>query len=80
MIKKLKTKIFFIIMLSLSLVVVGSIMFLAFSNYRNTINTAALMIDRVTNMEEKREINGRPEFENIVPNNNIQGLYNFSKS
>lgn len=76
MIKKLKSRIFFIIMLSLSIFVVGSIIFLAFSNYKNTINTATLMIDRVTNMEEKKDINGRPEFENIIPNNNIEGLYN----
>ena len=76
MIKKLKTKIFFIIMLSLSLVVVGSIIFLAVSNYKNTIDTATLMMDRVTNMEEKKDINGKPEFENIIPNNNIEGLYN----
>ena len=76
MIKKLKQRIFFIIILSLSFVVVGSIVFLAFSNYKNTINTTTLMIDRVTNMKEKKEQNGRPEFENIIPNNNIEGLYN----
>ena len=76
MIKKLKSRIFFIIMISLSLFVVGGIIFLAFSNYKNTINATTLMMDRVTNMEEKKDINGRPEFENIIPNNNIEGLYN----
>ena len=76
MIKKLRTKIFFIIMLSLSFIVILGISVVSFTNYRNTINTAILMINRVTNMEIKKEIAEMPEFENIIPNNNIEGLYN----
>lgn len=76
MIKKLKTRIFFIIFLSLLLFVSVGIVFITYSNYKNTINSATLMIDRITNMEIKKEINGKPEFENIIPHNNIEGLYN----
>lgn len=74
MIKKLKSRIFFIIMLSLSLFAVVGIIFLAFSNYKNTINTATLMMDRVTNGGIQKEPNLRPENENITPIN-IEGLY-----
>lgn len=74
MIKKLKSRIFFIIMLSLSLFAVAGIIFLAFSNYKNTINTATLMMDRVTNGGIQKEPNLRPENENINPIN-IEGLY-----
>ena len=49
MIKKLSKRIFFLIMISLSIVVLGIIILFAILNYRNTINTATIMMDRFIN-------------------------------
>ncbi len=46
MIKKLKTKVFWILMLSISAVILGTIIIFAYSNYNNTINAATSMLDR----------------------------------
>lgn len=69
MIKQLKSKIFFLIMISLSVLIVGIIVIFSVLNYSNTIKTATFMMDRFSNFEEKREM----ENENIKPE--VDGLY-----
>ena len=53
MIKKLKSKIFFLIMISLSVLVVGIIVGFSILNYTNTIKTSTIMMDRFSNFKEK---------------------------
>lgn len=55
MIKKLKSKIFFLIMISLSVLVIGIILGFSILNYTNTIKTATMMMDRFSNFKEKVE-------------------------
>lgn len=73
MIKKLSQRIFLIIMISLSVVVLGVIVLFGVLNYRNTINTATLMIDRVTDVGIRKD--ERVELDRVNPNINIDGLY-----
>lgn len=75
MIKKLSKRIFLLMMTSLSIVVLGIIILFAILNYRNTINTATLMMDRFLNGEARKNINDRLEGEIINPRTNIEGLY-----
>lgn len=75
MIKKLRKRIFWLIMVSLSIVVLGIILLFAILNYRNTINTATLMMDRFINGEMKKNINDKPENENMTPKVDMDGLY-----
>ena len=81
MIKKLKSKIFFLIMTSLSVLVVAIILGFSILNYTNTIKTATMMMDRFSNFEEKRiDKNGAPNDEPkadiiIEPEIEIEGLY-----
>ena len=75
MIKKLRKRIFWLIMVSLSIVVLGIILLFAILNYRNTINTATLMMDRFINGEMKKNINNKPENENMTPKVDMDGLY-----
>ena len=77
MIKKLSQRIFFLIMISLGTIVLGIIMLFAFLNYRNTINTAGMMMDRFMNGETRKNVNGRPMDNNIIPDIEIEGLYYF---
>lgn len=58
MIKKLGKRIFFLIMISLETIILGIIILFAFSNYRNTINTAGMMMDIFVNGEMKRDVDG----------------------
>lgn len=73
MIKKLSQKIFFIIMISLGIIVLGIIILFAILNYKNTINTSTYIMDRFMNGEVKRNINERLENEKDIPI--IDGLY-----
>lgn len=75
MIKKLSKRIFLLMMTSLSIVVLGIIILFAILNYRNTINTATLMMDRFVNGETRKNINDRLEGETINPRTNLEGLY-----
>lgn len=75
MIKNLSKKIFFLIMISLSVFVLGMIILFAYSNYRNTINTATSMMDRFVNGDIRKDINERPEDIKPDPNIDIEGLY-----
>ncbi len=64
MIKKLRSKVFWILMLSISIVIVGTIIIFAYSNYTNTINAATSILERfdefekVPNEETKVDISG----------------------
>ena len=71
MIKKLKSKIFLLIMISLSVLIVGIIVVFAVLNYSNTIKTTTLMMDRISNFEDKKIIGN----ETTKPELEIEGLY-----
>lgn len=75
MIKELNKKIFLLIMVSLSIVVLGVIILFAFLNYNNTINTASMIIDRFVYKEPRKTPNDRIEENKIKPEINIEGLY-----
>lgn len=75
MIKKLSGRIFGVIMISLSIIILGIIILFAFLNYNNAINTATFMIDRFMGEEPKRNPNDRVEDYKTKPEINIDGLY-----
>ena len=75
MIKKLSQRIFYLIMASLGTIVLGIILIFAILNYKNTINTASLMMDRFANVDIKKNINEKPESDRIISEINIEGLY-----
>lgn len=75
MIKKLSNRIFFLIMTFLTVIVLGAIILFTYFNYKNTINTVTLMIDRVGNGDMKKSPNEKPEDEKINMAPNIDGLY-----
>jgi len=67
MIKKLKTKVFFILMVSISTFVVGAITIFSIINYNNTFNIARSSIDRFSQLPLKYEKN----FENLDDNKRL---------
>lgn len=67
MIKKLKNKIFWIIFISLSILVVSMIAIFTTLNYTNTLRTTTMVMERVTDFENKR-----PRDKEI---RTIEGLY-----
>ena len=73
MIKKLSKRICWIITIALSIIVVGIILLFTILNYRNTINTATIMMDRFTNRDIKKNVDGNKEIE--VDNPTIEGVY-----
>ena len=75
MIKKLKQRIFWIITIALSTVILGIIILFSILNYRNTINTATLMMDRITNDRKDKE--NPMENDRNLEDINIEGLYVF---
>lgn len=58
MIKKLKSKIFLILMISLSVITIGVVVLFTISNYRNTINTSAVFMDRFLKPNSSQGPNG----------------------
>ena len=74
MIKKLKQRIFLIVMLSLSIVMLGIIILYAYLNYTNTITTTVSMMNRFIEPEPRRNHNEIEDFK-IKPEINIDGLY-----
>lgn len=79
MINKLRKKIFWIIQLSLTIIILGIIIIFASFSYRNTITSSTMLMDRI---EGKRDIkNDRPiEFSEARVNNDlflseIEGVY-----
>lgn len=77
MIKKLKQRIFLLIMVSLSVIILGIIVLFSVLNYNNTINTTNFMMDRFIGEEPKRNLDIRTEDYKIKPNIDIDGVYNF---
>ncbi len=77
MIKKLKQRIFILIMLSLSIIILGMIILFTVLNYSNTINTTTFMMDRFMGEEPKKSPDSRIEDNKIKPETTIDGIYNF---
>lgn len=77
MIKKLNQRIFLLIMVSLSIIILGTIILFAVLNYSNTINTATFMMDRFMGEELKKNPEGRSDDYKIKPETMIDGVYNF---
>ena len=75
MINKLSKRIFWLITISLSIIVVGIIMIFTILNYKNTINTATFMMDRFTNRDAKKSIDDNLENDNINIKPNFDGVY-----
>ena len=69
MIKKLESKIFLILMISLSIITIGVIVLFTVSNYNNAINTSTIFMDRLFKPDDNKEINTEK------PVVNIDGLY-----
>ena len=76
MIKKLSQRIFGLIMISLSIVILGVIILFAFLNYNNTINATTNMLDRLIEGQPRKSPNDRLETDKIKPEIDIDGLYN----
>ena len=74
MIKKLKQKIFLLIMLSLSIIIIGLIVLYVSINYNNTINTTVSMMTRFVDGEPKRTPNRLEDYK-LRPEFNVDGLY-----
>ena len=61
MINKLRKKIFWIIQLSLTVIILGIIIIFAGFSYRNTITSSTMFVDRINGREQvKEENNGEP--------------------
>ena len=73
MIKKLSKRICWIITIALSIIVVGIILLFTILNYRNTINTATIMMDRFTNRDIKKNVDENKKIEVDKPT--IEGVY-----
>ena len=73
MIKKLRQRIFLLVMLSLSIVILGIIILYAYLNYTNTITTTVSMMNRFIEPEPRINYNGLEDFK-IRPEFNIEGL------
>lgn len=81
MVKKLKLKIFWLINISLNLIILGVILLFSIMNYKNTMNSGKLMIDRFSNVGIKREdneetVNNERDFEKIEVD--ISGVYSIT--
>ena len=76
MIEKLRKRIFYLVFISISIIVLGVIILFAILNYHNTINTAVMMINRMTQIGLIREEPDRPpRQENIENQRKIEGVY-----
>ena len=71
MIEKLSKRIFILIMVSLSIIILGIIVLFAFFNYSNTINTANLLMDRFMGGEPRKGLDNRGEIDRIKPEINF---------
>lgn len=78
MIEKLRKKFFYLIFISLSIIILGVIILFAILNYHNTIDTAVMMINRMTDIGENREFNKPPEQENVENRQYIEGIYHIT--
>ena len=88
MIEKLRKKIFYLVFISLTIIVLGVIILFAVLNYHNTIKTAEMMMNRMTEigfvrefdkLPEQEEINDKPPRQNVIENRqNIEGIYHIT--
>ena len=74
MIKKLKQKIFLLIILSLSIIMLGVIILYASLNYNNTLNTTISMMNRFVDGGPKRNPNIIEDYK-LSPEFNVNGVY-----
>lgn len=74
MIKKLKQKIFLLIMLSLSIIMIGIIILYASLNYNNTLNATISMMNRFVDAGPKRNPNIIEDYK-LGPEFNVNGVY-----
>ena len=77
MIKKLKSKIFWLIMVSISTITIGVIVLFSYYNYRNTINTSAFFIDRFYGREEREKPKG--DIQNVEKQMGMENQKEFPK-
>ncbi len=76
MIEKLRKRIFYLVFISISIIVLGVIILFAILNYHTTINTAVMMINRMTQIGLIREETDKPpRQENIENQREIEGVY-----
>ena len=76
MIEKLRKRIFYLVFISISIIVLGVIILFAILNYHNTISTAVMMINRMTQIGLIREVPDKPpRQENIENQREIEGVY-----
>ena len=78
MIKKLSKRVFFIIMVALTIVILGIIILFTFFNYSNTIRTSTFMLDKFINFEPRNVIDEKEEADNREKFDvNFDGVYIF---
>lgn len=77
MIRNLSQKIFLVIMISLSIVVLGIIILFASFNYNNTIKTSTMMLNRFV-IDEPRKPDSIKENDDIKLDINMAGVYVFT--
>ncbi len=75
MLKKLSRRIFSLIMFFLTTVIISIIIVFTFLNYRNTINTATMMVERFDNREIRDNTEERNEPIRELPKIDIEGVY-----
>ena len=75
MINKLRKKIFWIIQLSLTIIILGVIIIFAGFSYRNTITASTMFIDRIEGRNENPNELIEPEFDDNPFLVNIDGTY-----
>ncbi len=76
MIEKLRKRIFYLVFISISIIVLGVIILFAILNYHNTINTAVMMINRMAQIGLIREEPDKPpRQETIEKQREIEGVY-----
>ena len=75
MIKKLKQRIFLLIMLSLSIIILGIIITYTYLNYNNIINTMISMIERFAGWKNQKYYNDIFEDYRLKSEIDIDGLY-----
>ena len=78
MIEKLRKRIFYLVFISISIIVLGVIILFAILNYHNTINTAVMMINRMNQIGLFREMDEPSEQEKIESRNKIDGIYHIT--
>ena len=75
MIDKLRKKIFWIIQISLSVILIGIIVIFASLSYKNTINSSTVFMDRIGRKENKPENNSEAKIDKDPFLINIDGAY-----